>query len=65
MTFAVTYNENLIINKKTGTIHLKHISSGEYPSKKWESKKIDLFQNKPYSGSSRRIYEEIAIEALA
>lgn len=64
MSFIVKYNKNLIANKKTGTIHFKGVSSGAFPSEKWESKKMDLLKNKPYSGSSRRIYEEIAIEAL-
>ncbi len=63
--FIVKYNKNLITNKKTGTIHLKNVSSGEFPSKKWETKKIDLIKNMPYSGSARRIYEEIAAEAIA
>lgn len=64
MSFIVKYNKKLVANKKTGTIHLKGVSSGAFPSKKWESKNIDLYKNKPYSGSSRRIYEEIAKEAL-
>ena len=60
-TLIVKYNKNLITNKKTGTIHLKNVSSGELPSKKWETPKIDLIKNMPYSGSSRKIYEEIAV----
>ena len=62
--FIVKYNESLITNKKTGTIHLKSVSSGELPSKKWETKKINLVKNKPYSGSARRIYEALAVEAI-
>ena len=62
--FVVTYNDNLIANKKTGTIHLKGISYGELPSKEWETKEISLVKNRPYSGSERIIYEQIGIEAL-
>jgi hypothetical protein len=47
-TFIVKYNKNLITNKKTGTIHLKNVSSGELPSKKWETKKIDLIATEAY-----------------
>lgn len=63
-TFTIRHNKSLVTNNKTGTIHLKNVSSGALPSTKWVSNKINLVRNKPYSGSARRIYEAIAVEAL-
>ncbi|ABM03485.1 hypothetical protein Ping_1696 [Psychromonas ingrahamii 37] len=60
----VKFNKNLIVNKKTGIIHLKNVSAGVLPSSKWAGNKLDLVKHRPYSESSRRIYEQIAIEAL-
>jgi len=59
----VSEKSGIIAHKKTGTIHLVGESNGALPSKKWATKNIDLIRYRPYRGSERRIYEEIAQEA--
>jgi len=60
----VSEKSGITAHKKTGTIHLVGESNGALPSKKWATKNIDLIRYRPYRGFERRIYEEIAREAV-